>query len=357
MKGKAIIPLILGLCVGLVAVKFLVDAIQKARGSTTGQETISVVRARVDIDSYQKITEEHVEIVETTDATLAPSLQRLSTLEEVIGRVTAKAIPQHAPVLKTMLAPEGTLPGMRGLVKEGFRAVSVRIDEVTGVAYQLRPGDWVDVIVVMDVDTGGGRGRRETVAEVILERVQIAAIGQATSGAATQQGGSRVKPAKSATLLVRVEDAPKLHLAATRGKLTLTMRGEDDMNLGSPTIAHSTDVFGSGKRPKKDPPQEVVTARPVRRPAPEPKHGVTLYTGSGKGTTEINQTIFASSDSRVIVGVSKGIISKTDASNEHDRNRSKSNRRPPSDAERDRRGSAKVQSSNPETYSEIEETE
>ncbi|MCH9003242.1 MAG: hypothetical protein IIC02_11770 [Planctomycetes bacterium] len=125
-----------------------------------------------------------------------------------------------------------------------------------------------------------------------------------------------MKPAKSATLLVRVEDAPKLHLAATRGKLTLTMRGEDDMNLGNPMIARSTDVFGSGKRPKKDPAQEVVTAKPVRRPAPKPKHGVTLFTGSGKGAMEINQTIFASSDSRIIVGVSKGVISKTDAAEE-----------------------------------------
>lgn len=316
MKGKAIIPLILGLCVGLVAVKFLVDAVQKARGSTTGQEAIAVVRARVDIGSYQKITEDLVEIVETTDGTLAPSLQRISTLEEVVGQVTAKAIPQHAPVLKTMLAPEGTLPGMRGLVKQGFRAVSVRIDEVTGVAYQLQPGDWVDVIVVMDVDTGSGRGRRETVAEVILERVQIAAIGQATSGASTQQGGSRVKPAKSATLLVRVEDAPKLHLAATRGKLTLTMRGEDDTKQGNPMIARSTDVFGFNKRPEKEPPQQVVTTKPARRPTPEPKHGVTIFTGFAKGTPEVNQIIFASGDSRIIVGVSQGIISKTDATKE-----------------------------------------
>ena len=98
MKGRAIIPLVLGLCVGLVAVKFLVDAVQNARGSTT-QETVDVVRARVDIGSYQLITAELVEIVETTDASLAPALQRLSTLEDVVGKVTAKAIPQSAPVL------------------------------------------------------------------------------------------------------------------------------------------------------------------------------------------------------------------------------------------------------------------
>lgn len=346
MKGKAIIPLVLGLCVGLVAVKFLVDAVQDARGSTT-RETIAVVRAKADIGSYQKITEELVEIVETTDASLAPALQRFSTLEEVIGQVTAKAIPQNAPVLKNMLAPEGTMPGMRGLVKEGFRAVSVRTDEASSVSYQLQPRDWVDVIVVMDVDTGNG-GRRETIAEVILERVQIAAIGQATSGAATQQGGSKVKPAKSVTLLVPADDAPKLHLAATRGKLTLTLRGENDTTQQKPAIAKASEVLSVGKRPK-DPPVRLAEAKPVRRPPPVPTHGVTIITGTGNGQIRVNQTIFASGDSRVIVGVSGGIVSKTNASSEKDRDSSKPNDHPSS--------GDPVESSKPETNFEIEETE
>ena len=346
MKGKAIIPLILGLCVGLVAVKFLVDAIQEARGSTDKQ-TVSAVRARIDIDSYQKITEEMVELVETADDAFAPSFQRFSSIEEVVGQVTAKAIPQNAPVLKNMLAPEGTLPGMRGLVKEGYRAVSVRIDEVTGVAYQLHPGDWVDVIVVMDVNTGGGRRGKETVAEVILQRVQIAAIGQAR-GSAQAQGGSKVKPAKSATLLVLQEDVPKLHLAATRGKLTLAMRGEEDTKKGKPLFAKSSEVFGFGAQSKNDPHQQIVTAKPVRPTEPKPKHSVTIFAGSANGSTQVNQTIFANGDSRVIVGVSQGMINKVDSSKGNERIRTRSSRGPQSG------GSA--QSSNSESNSEIKET-
>lgn len=347
MKGKAIIPLILGLCVGLVAVKFLVDAVQEAQGSADKQ-TVSAVRARLDIGSYQKITEEMVELVETTDDTFAPSFQRFSSIEEVVGQVTAKAIPQNAPVLKTMLAPEGTLPGMRGQVKEGYRAVSVRIDEVTGVAYQLQPGDWVDVIVVMDVDTGGGRRRKETIAEVILQRVQIAAIGQATGSAPAQSGG-KVKPAKSATLLVLKEDVPKLHLAATRGKLTLAMRGEDDTKKGEPLYATSSEVFGFGGAPKNNPPQQqVVTARPVRRPEPEPKHGVTIFAGSAKGSTQVNQTIFANGNSRVIVGVSQSPINKVGSTTENERNRTRSNR--------GLQSGGSVQSWNSESNSDIKET-
>jgi len=336
MKGKAIVPLVLGLCVGLVAVKFLVDAVQKARGSTAKAEAVKVVRARIDIDSYMKITEEAVELVETSDDTFAPAQERFTSLEEVLGQVTSKSIPQHSPILKSMIAPEGTPAGMRGMVKEGFRAVSVRIDEVTGVAYQIKPGDWVDVIVVMDVDTGQGRRGKETVAEVILQRVQVAAIGQATTGPpSSQEGRSNVKPAKSATLLVAEDDVPKLHLAGTRGKLTLAMRGDGDTTTDNGAFALESKVFnfsGSGKTPGEQngekssggllaaflaqaanpvTPQHYVAPKPPPQPEKEPECGVTVVTAKG-GAVEVSQTVFESAESRTVVGVSSGIITKGD---------------------------------------------
>lgn len=337
MKGKAIIPLVLGLCVGLVAVKFLVDAVQKARGSTSESKAFPVVRAKLDIDSYQEITEDLVEVVQTTDSAFAPALQRFSSMEEVVGQVTAKAIPQNAPVLKNMLAPEGTPPGMQGMVKEGYRAVSVRIDEVTGVAYQLKPGNWVDVIVVMDIATGNRRGAKETVAEVILQRVQVAAIGQATTGTPSESG-SKMKPAKSATLLVKEEDVPKLHLAATRGKLTLAMRGDDDTTTAKTVVTRDSQVFDAEGRLKKPEPDKsngkqgkmsllgaflAQAAHPVHptpmlavepEPEPDPAHGVTIVTGKPKGEVDINQLVFANAHSRVIVGASEGVVKKPDGS-------------------------------------------
>lgn len=207
MKGRAIIPLVLGLCVGLVAVKYLVQTLQNAKGSTGASEAVSVVRATQDLESFQEITAEFVELVETSDDAFAPSQERITSLEDVIGRVTAKAIPERAPVLQSMLAPPDTLPGMVGRIPPGFRAVSVKIDEVTGVAYQLKPGSWVDVIVVMDIMTGSGRNAKETIAEVILQHVQVAAIGRSATGP-TDGRGSKMKPAKSATLFVAEKDVP-----------------------------------------------------------------------------------------------------------------------------------------------------
>lgn len=241
MKGKAIIPLVLGLGIGLVTVKFLVDTIRKAQASNQSQETITVIRASQDIDAYEAITADKVELVETVDSLLAPTNDRIGSLEEIEGRVAAKAIPQCAAVLKSMLAPEGTPAGMVGRIPPGFRAVSVKIDEVTGVAFQIKSGDWVDVIVVMDIDSST-RGRKETIAEVILQHVQVAAIGHTATGP-TAESKSNMKPAKSATLLVREEDVPRLHLAGTRGKITLAMRGEDEQITERPPSAR-LDEYG-----------------------------------------------------------------------------------------------------------------
>lgn len=342
MNVKAIIPLVLGLGVGLLAVKFLFDTLQRAKGNQKKLETITVVWATMDIDSFEEITAEKVALKETAGDDLIPSAERLTSLEEVLGRVTAKAIPHHSPVLASMLAVEGTPPGMVGRIPAGFRAVSVKIDEVTGVAYQLQPGDWVDVIVVMDVDTGGRSHRKETIAEVILQRVQVAAIGQAmhTQPSST---GANVKPAKSATLLVAEDDVPKLHLAGTRGKITLSMRGNDDTLTDTPALASSDELFGYG-RPEELPPAPSAVLQPAPVPVPveirvepEPEgvlpHSITVYRGSSSADqARVEQVTFESSRSRTVVALSEGPVSRNPKLMGKDRPRSDLLRRP----ERDR---------------------
>lgn len=333
MKRKAIIPLLLGLGVGLFTVKLAVDAIRKAQAASRSTQTVKAVRATQDINAYEEINATMVEVVETADSLFAPTRERIETIDEVVGRVAAKAIPERAPVLRAMLAPEGTPPGMVGRIPPGYRAVSVRIDEVTGVAYQIKPGDWVDVIVVMDIDSRT-RGRKETIAEVILQHVQVAAIGHAT----TQQpssGGTKVKPAKSATLFVREEDVPKLHLAATRGKVTLAMRGADpEITDSRRPSANMGDVIAALREPAPSPGTvpswmqamgkllEQQGGQPKRRPAdqpvevePEPPHTVTVYRGAPGGGTPgaVERITFENGDSTNIIEVAQGHPSRASA--------------------------------------------
>lgn len=320
MKTKAIIPLVLGLCVGLVAVKYLVDTLQNARGSPTDIQTTLVVRAKLDIGSLETITAEMVELIETADSALTPAHERFDKLEDVTGRVTAKAIPSHSPVLQSMLAPEGTMPGMKGKIKPGFRAVSVKISETSGVAYHIKPGDWVDVIVVMDVDTGGRKRRKETIAEVILQHVEVVAIGHQTTGGQPSETGKTVKPAKSATLLVAEEEAPKLHLAATRGKITLTLRGDGDLLTGAPPSASESKDFDFVRQLNPEPTETVATTKQTpqaawpggfveREPQPVP-HNMMIYHGTKAADMSIEQLVFADGESREVVAVGSGPVDR-----------------------------------------------
>jgi pilus assembly protein CpaB len=326
MSRKAIIPLVLGLGIGLLAVKFVVQSIQKAQASSASHQIVTVVRAKEDIAAHEEITKEAVETVETADSLFAPQNDRIEQLDQAIGRVTAKVIAKNAPVLRSMLAPEGTKPGMVGRIPPGYRAVSVKIDEVTGVAYQIKQGDWVDVIVVMDIDTGN-KGKKETIAEVILQHVQVAAIGYGASPEPEQAGG-KVKPAKSATLLVPESDVPKLHLAGSRGKLTLAMRGEDDKLTDTPAKAVGSEIMANMSRMLEDLSQPPVEPPPVastseksaqRRPPvvveePEP-HAIMVFHGStvGNQQTLVEQITFESNQSPHIVAIAAGAPTRASA--------------------------------------------
>jgi pilus assembly protein CpaB len=301
MNRKAAIPLVAGLVIGLVAVKLIMDVVKKAQGSQATQPKVALLQAKQDIKAYEKILPEMVHVVQVSDPALVPANERVSDFDFVKNRVAAKAIPAHVLVLQSMLAPEGTPEGIEGRIPPGYRAVAVKIDEATSAGYNLQPGDWVDVIVVMDVDTGV-RGKKDTLAEVILQRVQIAAIGQGTNEPGEATGG-KVKPAKSATLIVKNDDAPKLHLAGTRGKITLVMRGSKDTEDDAGSTAFGHDFMSrfnplaaamAAPGPEPEPAPAAVPAKPAK-----PPHTVMVYRGMAYRNTPASaeRVVFENADS------------------------------------------------------------
>lgn len=331
MKAKAVIPLVLGLCIGLVAVKFGIDAVRRAKASSTAKTTITAVKATEDIDIGTEITKDMILTVETVPNEFIPAMERVEKVEDVVGRVAEKYIPQNAAVLKSMLSPEGTSAGLVGQIPPGYRAIAVKIDEVTSVAYQIKPGDWVDVGVVMDLQ--GGRGReKNTIAEVILQRVQVAAVGRSITAPSTKEGSAKGNAAKSVTLLVREEDVPKVQLANTRGSVTLAMRGDDATTMAKTPTASMNEILGgpNPEQPELDrgaapgPSMVEMIAEAVRAQAataalsappappaqpkqPPPPHQVLVYNGrSGAAGLMLEQYTFESNRSRRLIGVTGG---------------------------------------------------
>ncbi|MBI1824907.1 MAG: Flp pilus assembly protein CpaB [Planctomycetes bacterium] len=319
MKRNAIIPLVLGLTIGLVAVKFGVDAIRRAKAS--GGTNITAVRTKMDINSFEKIKPEMIEAVETTDSLFAPANERISDMTKAVGRVTSKAVPKGSPLLLSMLAPEGTNEGMVGRIPQGFRGISIKIDEATGVAYHLKVGDWVDVSVVMDVESGA-RGKKDVISEVLLQHVQVAAVGYGQdAGGGGSDAKAAMKPAKSATLLVAEEDVPKLHLAMTRGKVSLALRGDDDTLQKKSTIAFESEMgSGKAKDAKPEPEMTAKTTPPPPKPvAPKltardlPCDVLVYHRWPNKATQSVEQITFQNPASSKIVAVSVGLPTRAAA--------------------------------------------
>lgn len=305
MKGKAVIPLVVGLCIGLFAVRSGLNAIKSAQGNAASAEKITAIRTMRDIGIGEEIKDDMVELVKTVPNEFIPSMDRVETLEDVLGRVTEKSIPMGGAVLRSMLAPIGTPAGIGGQIPRGFRAFSAQIDEVSAVAYQIKPGDWVDVIVVMDIRSNG---KSETISKVLLEHVQVLAMGRTLPRDETSKRNT--KTVKSATLLVKEEDVPTLHLAATRGKLALSMRGEDDIPDATDSTGRMTmlqELLGNLTGSKRPP-----TPDPNPRPAPNPfmNQGMpvstVVYHTGRDGKVTIERITFENKNSRNVVDTREG---------------------------------------------------
>jgi pilus assembly protein CpaB len=121
--------------------------------------------------------------------------------------------------------------------------VAVRVDDVVGVAGFVHPEDRVDVLVTLRVRRQGG-GEEQTVSKIFLQNVKVLAVGKELETSES----SRNKPVSAtvATLLVTPEESEKLALAATHGKLLLTLRSwSDDSSVETPGAVATSLLVGA----------------------------------------------------------------------------------------------------------------
>jgi pilus assembly protein CpaB len=246
--------------VGGIAIKLVLNVVANAQGASQASMVKCAV-AKVDIGFAEEITPEKLVLVDWPKDSLPD--QHFETIEDLQDRVTNMFIPKDVPIYPTMLAQAGTPPGIQTRIKQGYRAVSVGIDEITGVAYQLKPGDWVDVISL--VDRKRRDGKMDTMSRVILESVEIAAVGRALHSG--KPGDAPKSIARSVTLLLKPQDVTTLHLAQSkRGKISLALRGNmDDVQSDTHASASNEHLMGMDPSDFSDAEQS-----PSTEPEPEP---------------------------------------------------------------------------------------
>src|SRR5437868_14652391 len=139
-------------------------------------------------------------------------------------RVVLTPLERNEPIFRPKVTGSGGRASLSSLLEEGKRAVTIRVDDVRGVAGFVLPGDFVDVVLIGEDPAV----KREGYSDILLQHVKVLAIDQLASERQEQP-----TVAKAVTVEVTPEQAQKILLASNVGKLSLILRQPGDVNADS----------------------------------------------------------------------------------------------------------------------------
>jgi pilus assembly protein CpaB len=199
------------------------NAINSQPVKTVNAPTQSVVVAAADLPLGSELKKEDLTVV-NFPVGAAPE-GSFAKPQDLIGRGLIVSMVKNEPFLNAKLASKEAGAGLPPVIPEGMRAVSVRVNEVIGVAGYVLPGTRVDVVA-----TASPNGSpQDATSKVILSNVQVL-----TAGTRMEQDQEKGKPMQVTvvTLLVYPEQSERLALASTEGKIQLALR--NPLDQGAP---------------------------------------------------------------------------------------------------------------------------
>jgi pilus assembly protein CpaB len=210
---------------------------QHLPAKTTSIPTRPVVVAAADLDIGAELRREDVRIIDWP-ANGVPA-NSISDPKDVIGRGLILPVIENEPFLPMKLASKEAGAGLPPVIPPGLRAVSVRVTEVIGVAGYVLPGTRVDVVATMS-PTGNGA---DMTTKVILTNVQVLAAGTKID---RETDKNKPMPVSVVTMLVNPEEAERLTLASTEGKIQLALRNPLDKTIPATPGVRPSALFGFG---------------------------------------------------------------------------------------------------------------
>jgi len=177
--------------------------------------TQQVVVAARDIDLGSSLDASMLQVVRWP-ASSVPS-GALSETAALDARVLRSSVLRGEPLVEGKLAPVGTKGGLSAVIGAGKRAITVKVNEVIGVAGFALPGNYVDVMVNIRDD------KDKPISKIVLERILVLAVAQEAS-----RDETKPKVVSAVTVEVSPEQAEKLDLARSVGTLSLALRNQID---------------------------------------------------------------------------------------------------------------------------------
>jgi pilus assembly protein CpaB len=192
-----------------------------------------------------------------------PIVGGFDTVESVVNRGLVAAVSENEPITETKLAPREAGAGLAPAIPPGMRAMSVRVNEVIGVAGFVVPGTRVDLMVTI---TANAQSRTQ----VVVSNVQVLAANTRYDQENAMREGKAI-PSTVVTLLVTPEDAERITLAQAEGTLMLALRNPLDTDPTKTDGVRSASLFGEPPPPPRPAPPRPPAPRPIAAaPAPAP---------------------------------------------------------------------------------------
>jgi pilus assembly protein CpaB len=214
-----------------------------------------VVAATHPLPAGARVTEADVKLVAWPENSKLPGA--FDKVEQVVNRGVIVPVLENEPLAEAKLAPVEAGAGLTPTIPPGMRALSVRVNEVVGVAGFVTPGTRVDVLVTLKQPDNSS-----------LTRVVVSNVTVLTAGTKLEQDQDKNKPqampSSVVTLLLTPEDAEKIVLASNDGSIMLALRNPLDIAPTQTPGTRTAALYGDAPRPV------AASAPSPRRAAPPP---------------------------------------------------------------------------------------
>ena len=278
---RAIAMLVLSVVIGLVATVVASGWVaQQGRAASN-----KVVVAAVDIDLGSKLNPQQLKTVDWPSGSLPNgAITDPQTLQD---RVVKTSVMRGEPILDAKLAPIGSSGGLSAVIPEGKRAITVRVNDVIGVAGFALPGNYVDIVVNTQLDNEGHGDKQ--ISKIVLQHILVLAVAQEAN-----RDETKPKVVNAVTLEVTPEQAEKLDLARSVGTLSLVLRNQVDKQGAETSGIMKRQLFATDLSKSPEPVQPKPAVRHRRRAAPAAPAAATVII--------VKETV------EVIKGVQKGSV-------------------------------------------------
>ena len=262
-QTRTLIVVAVAVLVATASSYFMYRVIQRMPVREVEVASVPAVVAARNIPVGTMLVKEDLKIVAWPART--PIQGGFKAVDEVTNRGLITAVAENEPLTEGKLAPLGAGAGLAPTIPAGMRAISVRVNEVIGVAGFVIPGSRVDLVITVNDPFGKG-----TITKAVVNNIEVLTAGSRFDQEASRAEGKPIQ-ASVVTLLATPQDAEKITLASSEGHITLTLRNPLDVTPTQTQGARLASLLGN---PSPPPIEKRVEGRRVVQaviPPPPPK--------------------------------------------------------------------------------------